>query len=945
MNSTVRRLTVNQLSREIVFDSLGRQILVMHRDNDDDFSRKRDEELELDRIVNRFSLLSHFAAEIWDKVLRGTHVKGNTSYHRAFTGKDIVTTIHSLIWRELCMNHGAIPTDRRAALQIARSLQSQLMFYEVGWAGRMLQDDIDDVYVFVSDGDDDDTKANGLQEAPTGVMTMLTRCYSPTCNEGPDCYGNALKQLLSDMMEAPPIRELRSVIPPPQVRLSLPGSEIDRQTFIHTLIRAEEQYVNDLDLVDSTFIQPLRGANPPLIIPSDGLDNFITDVFHRILDIRACSRRLLEMLYLRRRGPMIGEIGDILFHMATREFSAAYPAYIRNYPLAERRLKHELANNPAFRLFIERYSRHISTRRGESMRLYLGHCLNRPVEHLSRYPALLQAIAETTIPGNPDVELLRQAILAFKEMQVVAQEQSTKGNVGGDLQKWHDHNSPEFSHDDNLKEQQQGQASKLQGHNVGNTNLVAALHPPRGLRYVSNVINGGPTSDICRQTLLHQGFSLSLEVADIDPESSLTRHWDAAITGRPTPVVAPAIQAISFITRLASVFQDIVQYKRLLRCRGSDAQKFLDLFQTLLDIPQLNASFRRSLVVATQRLSKRSGLYPACYSLEGIVVESRPIAAGGFADIYKGHFRSHTVCIKVIRLYQTSQEDNFLKQFANEAILWGQLSHPNLLPIYGLYQDISRLCFVSPWMENGDLTVFLERNPDVERVLLASDIAAGLSYLHTNVIVHGDLKAANILVTESKRACLADFGLSAVSDSKILKWTSHSSAASRGGSARWQAPELFDIENDDELHNTKASDIYAWSCVCYEIFTGRIPFFELPRDTAVMLRVQTGTRPSRPEASSVSWSSWGLTEALWSLMGDCWRQHPGDRPTVGDVIARLTPGLPKDHRPLDSDSNISPAEFRRSVGGQPEIPSVRDLEAMLSTAEDKLDSTIQQYDT
>lgn len=34
---------------------------------------------------------------------------------------------------------------------------------------------------------------------------------------------------------------------------------------------------------------------------------------------------------------------------------------------------------------------------------------------------------------------------------------------------------------------------------------------------------------------------------------------------------------------------------------------------------------------------------------------------------------------------------------------------------------------------------------------------------------------------------------------------------------RWQAPELFDVNNDEAVHNSKASDIYAWSCVCYEV--------------------------------------------------------------------------------------------------------------------------------
>ena len=128
-------------------------------------------------------------------------------------------------------------------------------------------------------------------------------------------------------------------------------------------------------------------------------------------------------------------------------------------------------------------------------------------------------------------------------------------------------------------------------------------------------------------------------------------------------------------------------------------------------------------------------MYPICYNLGDIELESEyPVAAGSFADIYKGRFRGQVVCLKVIRIYQTSQVQMFLKvtaiprtrqpgvdvqqQFSAEAILWGQLSHINLLPIYGLYRYDGRLCLVAPWMEHGDIMTFLEKQPDANRALL-----------------------------------------------------------------------------------------------------------------------------------------------------------------------------------------------------------------------------------
>lgn len=92
------------------------------------------------------------------------------------------STIQSLIQRELLINHGVSTSDRRAALQVlyflyvalcvltlfclrflhgsfvlvtqvARSLHSQLFFYEVEWGGRVLQDGVEDVYMFLDDLD------------------------------------------------------------------------------------------------------------------------------------------------------------------------------------------------------------------------------------------------------------------------------------------------------------------------------------------------------------------------------------------------------------------------------------------------------------------------------------------------------------------------------------------------------------------------------------------------------------------------------------------------------------------------------------------------------------------------------------------------------------------------------------------------------------------------
>lgn len=406
-----------------------------------------DEEEDENLFVN-FSLLSHIAVQLRDKVPRGTHVKGSIPYPRAFTGKDIVSTIQSQIQRELAINHGFSTSDRRAALQVARSLQSQLFFYEVEWGGQVLQDGVEDVYMFLDDLPGASDEPPERAELPTGVVTVLTKCYSPGCDEGTVCYSPRCPRKGDSVVGPSPGPETTTTSSrqewintvPREVLVSLPESEISRQTIIHKLIDKEEQYIQDLNLVESVFIRPLRNANPA-VIPSSDLDDFIDEVFGNILDLRECNRRLLEVMYVRQREqfPVIQRIGDVFLDAAT-EFRWAYPVYIGHHPLAEKRLKEETENNSEFRLFIEQCARDI-VRPGESMRLDLKLFLNRPSEHLQKYPVLLEAIYNETAHGNPDGDFLLEAIDAIKNLQSVAQLrtfQSAMGRGAPGKWEWHD---------------------------------------------------------------------------------------------------------------------------------------------------------------------------------------------------------------------------------------------------------------------------------------------------------------------------------------------------------------------------------------------------------------------------------------------------------------------------------------------------------------------------
>lgn len=396
-----------------------------------------------DRFVN-FSLLSHLAVRLRDKVPRGTHVKSSIPYPRAFTGKDIVSTIQSQIQRELLINHGISTADRRIALQVARSLQQQLFFYEVEWNDKPLQDGVEDVYMFLDDLEGTSEGPREREELPTAVVTMLTKCYAPSCSEDDPCYSFACpRRRHANVLDIGPLPEpeaphqtedwLNTV--DPTIVHNLPESEINRQSIIYKTISQEEQYIQDLDTVEALYIKPLRRATHIMSVTK--LDEFIEEVFGNILDLRECNKRLIEALYVRQReqAPIIQKVGDV-FLDAARSFRYAYPTYVGHLPLAEKRFKEEMETNGELRLFLEECARQSV----ESRRLDVKHLLNRPSEHLQKYPLALEAIMKATTDGNPDAYYLAEAIQAIKSLQGVGQLRTFQSAMGkGPTSKWEWH--------------------------------------------------------------------------------------------------------------------------------------------------------------------------------------------------------------------------------------------------------------------------------------------------------------------------------------------------------------------------------------------------------------------------------------------------------------------------------------------------------------------------
>ncbi|KAJ7281522.1 kinase-like domain-containing protein [Mycena rebaudengoi] len=290
---------------------------------------------------------------------------------------------------------------------------------------------------------------------------------------------------------------------------------------------------------------------------------------------------------------------------------------------------------------------------------------------------------------------------------------------------------------------------------------------------------------------------------------------------------------------------------------------------------------RRLLV----KLSEASDTLPSSLFIQGVArVDQEATFGGTFGDIYRASYQGEDVALKRIRVFQRDATRHKIRQrFCREALLWQRLEHPFVLPFTGIDAESfpSFLCMVSPWMRPGTILKHLSENGNANVEIRLFEIAQGLAYLHSQDIVHGDLRGSNILVNDLWHSCLADFGLAVFSDATAATHTSH-----RGGSVRWMSPELHYPQSCglDTFKRTFASDVYSFACVCVELYTGRPPFYDVSHDAAVMLRVMAKERPARPCDSS---GRAMMSDALWTIVQQCWSHNVVERPSMARVVEMM----------------------------------------------------------
>jgi WD40 repeat protein len=216
-------------------------------------------------------------------------------------------------------------------------------------------------------------------------------------------------------------------------------------------------------------------------------------------------------------------------------------------------------------------------------------------------------------------------------------------------------------------------------------------------------------------------------------------------------------------------------------------------------------------------VSKKDSLAsrPADYELIHLLGE------GGMGVVYSARQTSidRTVAVKMLKSHAAKNRE-MQQKFLSEAVVTGDLDHPNIVPMYDLGKN-----------ENGDLFYAMKRvqgtpwskeiakKTQPENIEILLKIADAVAFAHARGVIHRDLKPENVMLGEFGEVLLMDWGL-AYSTPSFRKSASITQTHSMGGSPAYMAPEM--ATGPIERINT-SSDIYLLGAILYEILTGKAP--------------------------------------------------------------------------------------------------------------------------
>lgn len=237
----------------------------------------------------------------------------------------------------------------------------------------------------------------------------------------------------------------------------------------------------------------------------------------------------------------------------------------------------------------------------------------------------------------------------------------------------------------------------------------------------------------------------------------------------------------------------------------------------------------------------------------------RIVGRGSFGEVWLA--KDLTTGIDVAIKIYIALDEKGVQEFKEEFLLTYSLNHPNLL--HTNYFDISdnRPYLVMPYCPNSAFGLIGTKDENAIWRFIR-DTAAGLEYLHSQDIVHRDIKPDNILVDSKGNFLISDFGISLKMKSTLRKNSKRDNGADNSsGTVAYMGPEMFTAHPNA----VKATDIWALGVTIFEIAEGELPFCG-----------QGGIMVLHGAASPEMSSNW--SDNLKSLVYSCLLNNTWDRP-------------------------------------------------------------------
>ena len=219
--------------------------------------------------------------------------------------------------------------------------------------------------------------------------------------------------------------------------------------------------------------------------------------------------------------------------------------------------------------------------------------------------------------------------------------------------------------------------------------------------------------------------------------------------------------------------------------------------------------------------------------------------------------------------------------FYNEIDALARINHPAIVPFIGYAIDNKRGYIYLKYMEKGSLVDLIRQNransidplwDDTHKLIISYGVAQAMKYLHSNNILHRDLKPQSILLDTELHPYISSFSTSKGVDDPIDSKTIHQTTV------LFMAPEF--IEDPEKYNRTKPIDVYSYAMVLYYIWTEQLPYDENNSLHEILDKVLKNERPKFPSAISPN-------ENWQHLITRCWDQSPGGRPTFSEICSLL----------------------------------------------------------